>query len=70
MNINLKEGEALVVLTSLLEKYMNAKAYFAECKKEEDTIGMTTPDELKDTYNNLLKQMQDADLFAYLELLG
>jgi hypothetical protein len=69
LNLEITEEEALRILTALLEKYMNSKLYFSECENEEDTIGMTTPEELKATYNNLLKQIRDKGLIMSLDFL-
>jgi len=69
ISLGLTDGAALEVLNALHQKYITAKVYFAQCLNEEDTIGMTTPEELKEIYNDLLKQMKDFGLFTTLEFI-
>jgi hypothetical protein len=69
ISLSLTDGTALEVLNALHQKYITAKVYFAQYPNEEDTIGMTTPEELKEIYNDLLKQMKDYGLFTTLEFI-
>ncbi len=70
INLNLSFGEALEVLKAVHEKYIDIKVFFAECENEEDTIGLSTPEELKALYNNLLKQMkQESGMFDLLDFI-
>jgi hypothetical protein len=67
MNIILNGDQALQILTALHEKYINTKVYFSENTREEDRIGMTTPEELKHTFNDVLDQIHHNGLLTILE---
>jgi hypothetical protein len=67
VNIILNEDQGLQILTALHEKYINTKVYFNENTEEEDRIGMTTPEELKNTFNNVLDQIHHNGLLTILD---
>ncbi|WP_291579838.1 hypothetical protein [Clostridium sp. UBA6640] len=69
-NLKINDDQALEILKVVHEKYMHAKVYFKEHPKEEDRIGVTTPEELKIIHNNILKQLHDKDLFKVLEIIN
>lgn len=58
MVLELNKLEVLYALNGLYEKYLITKTYFEE-HNEEEVIGMSTPTEIKEVYNNILKQVQD-----------
>lgn len=58
MILELSKLEVLYSLNGLYEKYLITKIYFEE-HSEEEVIGMSTPTEIKEVYNNILKQVQD-----------
>ncbi|MEG1256762.1 hypothetical protein [Clostridium sp.] len=67
MKIDLNEKEILYALDSVHGKYISTKLYFREHTDEIDKIGMTTPEELKELYNNLLEQVQNEGSYKFLE---
>lgn len=69
MNVELNRDEILYILDGLYEKYLSTKAYFAEHPKEDDVIGMTTPEELKAAYNGFLSKVQKQGEYKFLDLI-
>lgn len=67
MNINLTRDEVLYILDGLYEKYLSTKAYFAEHSSKEETLGVSTPEELKIVYNNFLEQVQSYGEYKFLD---
>lgn len=67
MNIDLTRDEMLYILDGLYEKYLSTKAYFAEHTSEEEILGMSTPQELKNVYNNFLNQVQAYGEYKFLD---
>ncbi|KEZ88924.1 hypothetical protein IO99_01845 [Clostridium sulfidigenes] len=67
MKIELDDKNILYVLDSIHGKYISTKLYFKENTNEIDKIGMTTPEELKDLYNNLLEQVHAQGEYKFLE---
>ncbi|MEG0132549.1 MAG: hypothetical protein RR891_05550 [Clostridium sp.] len=67
MKIDLNEKEILYVLDSVHGKYISTKLYFREHTDEIDVIGMTTPEELRELYNNLLEQVHNEGTYKFLE---
>lgn len=60
MILELSKLEVLYSLNGLYEKYLITKTYFEE-HNEDEVIGMSTPTEIKEVYNKILKQVQDKD---------
>lgn len=67
MNIELTDKDVLCILDSVHGKYIGTKLYFKEHTDEIDKIGMTTPEELKELYNNLLEQAHSQGSYKFLE---
>lgn len=67
MEFKLHEKETINILRVLISEYSNAKTYFNQCVKKEDLEGVTSPEEIKNVYNKILKQAQDQGSLRYLE---
>ena len=67
MNIDLTRDEVLFVLDALYDKYLGTKAYFAQHTAQEEILGMSTPEELKDVYNSFLGQVQAYGEYKFLD---
>jgi hypothetical protein len=67
MKIELDDKDILYVLDSIHGKYISTKLYFKEHTDKIDKIGMTTPEELKDLYNNFLEQVHAQGQYKFLE---
>ncbi len=67
MKIDLNDQEILYTLDSVHGKYISTKLYFKEHTDDLEKIGMTTPEELKALYNNLLDQVHNEGQYKFLE---
>lgn len=68
MKLDLNSNEILTLLTTLHLEYGNAKAYYETHKLENERIGVTSPDEIKDVYNSILLQVQKKqEIFLHLK---
>ncbi|SHI93199.1 hypothetical protein SAMN02745163_01047 [Clostridium cavendishii DSM 21758] len=59
MKIELNNEETLNILHALRSEFMSVKLYFEENQNEQERIGVTTPEEIRDTYNTILKQTKE-----------
>ncbi|MCY6484230.1 hypothetical protein OW763_07655 [Clostridium aestuarii] len=69
INIKIQDGELLEVLKALLSDNRQAKMYFEENTNEESRIGMTSPEEVKEVYNNILTQAKQQGILSGLDLI-
>lgn len=69
MNFNLNESQILNILKSLRTELANAKTYYEEHQEQEERIGITSPEEWKETYNAIIKQAHEQDNLTLLELI-
>ncbi|MEG2919236.1 MAG: hypothetical protein RR851_15075 [Clostridium sp.] len=67
MDLKVDNKQTLDLLESIREKYMHTKMYFNNAKSEEETIGMTTPEELGELYNSILEQAQAQGEYKFLD---
>lgn len=69
MNINLEESQILNVLTAIRSEFINSKVYYNDNTKEENRIGITSPEEWKEIYNAILKQAHKEEKLSMLEII-
>lgn len=69
MNINLDESRVLNILKALRNELINSKLYYKNHTKEEERIGITSPEEWADTYNDILKTAHENGILTMLELI-
>lgn len=69
INIKIKDGELVEVLNALLSEHNEMKEYFGENTSEESRVGMTSPEEIKDIYNNILYQAKEQEVLSGLDIL-
>jgi hypothetical protein len=65
VNLHLNSKDVLNVLGALQNEYVSKKKYFKENPNE--TVGLTTPEELKNTYNDIIGQMHEIGELAVLD---
>lgn len=69
INIKIKDGELVEILNALLSEHKEMKEYFEENISEESRIGMTSPEEIKEIYNNILYQAKEQEVLSGLDIL-
>lgn len=69
MKFELNNGKIINVLQALKNEYVQAKNYYSEHINIEDRIGVTSPEELKETYNEMLRQAHKEGIFTALSLI-
>lgn len=70
VNLKIKDGELVEVLNVLLSEHKEMKEYFKENVSEESRIGMTSPEEIKEIYNNILYQAKEQGVLNGLNVLN
>ncbi len=70
INLKIKDGELVEVLNALLSEHKEMKEYFKENISEESRIGMTSPEEIKEIYNNILYQAKEQGVLNGLNVLN
>lgn len=69
VNLKIKDGELVEVLNALLSEHKEMKEYFKENISEELRVGMTSPEEIKEIYNNILYQAKEQGVLNGLNVL-
>ncbi|KYH30232.1 hypothetical protein CPAL_01200 [Clostridium thermopalmarium DSM 5974] len=70
MKIELADSELIIVLRTLINEHMEAKRYYEDYTAEEDRVGITSPEEIEQIYNSILKQAQEQGKFTNLSPIG
>ena len=70
MKLELDDIKVITILESLRSEYITAKDYYEEFKDEEQRIGVTSPEEIEQTYNGILAQAQEQGEFKNLKLMS
>ncbi|MEG1256775.1 hypothetical protein [Clostridium sp.] len=70
MDFKIDDKHTINILEALREKYMNTKIYFNNAKSEEETIGMTTPEEFGKLYDSILEQAQAQGGYNFLDKIN
>ncbi|MBU3130434.1 hypothetical protein LGL55_18595 [Clostridium tagluense] len=69
MDITINEDYMLTILKALYGEFISAKQYFENHKNSRDKIGLISPKEYKEVYNNLLKQSHEQGELLELNLI-
>ena len=69
LNIKITDNDAIEVLTAIHEKYLSNKSFYKKYTDEIDRTGITSPEEIKIVYNNILDQLQQQGSFKSLKLI-
>ena len=59
MKLELDDMKVLTILEALRSEYVTVKDYYEEFQDEEQRIGVTSPEEIEQTYNDILAQAQE-----------
>ncbi len=70
VNLKIKDGELVEVLNALLNEHKEMKEYFKENISKESRIGMTSSEEIKEIYNNILYQAKEQGVLNGLNVLN
>lgn len=69
MDIKLDELEIIKILESIRSELIFSKRYYKENESEEERIGVTSPEEWSELYNNVLEQSQENGILTMLDLV-
>ncbi|WP_261827501.1 hypothetical protein [Inconstantimicrobium mannanitabidum] len=69
MDIKFNEMEIIKILEAIRSELIFSKRYYKENESEEDRIGVTSPEEWAEIYNNILKQSQEKGILTMLDLV-
>ncbi len=69
MDIKINEDDMLNILKAIFGEFISAKQYFENHKNNNERIGIISPKEYKETYNDLLKQSHEQGELLELNLI-
>lgn len=69
VDIKFNEMEIIKILEAIRSELIFSKRYYKENESEEDRIGVTSPQEWSEIYNNILKQSQEKGILTMLDLV-
>lgn len=70
MKLELDDIKIVTILEALRSEHITAKDYYEEFQKEEQRIGVTSPEEIEQTYNEILSQAQEQGELKNLKLMS
>lgn len=70
MKLELDDMKVITILEALRSEYITAKDYYEEFKTEEQRIGVTSPEEIEQIYNDILSQAQEQGELKNLKLMS
>jgi hypothetical protein len=70
MDIQINEDYMLTILKALYGEFISTKQYFENHKNSNERIGIISPKEYKEIYNDLLNQSHDQGELLELNLIN
>jgi len=70
MKLELNDMKVITILEALRSEHITAKSFYEEFQDEEQRIGVTSPEEIEKTYNDILAQAQEHGELKNLKLMS